>query len=318
MCVPRAIPTPSRPSYPAAFGSCLSVSSTRFDDELAPYSNRGSSIDIAAPGGDTTVDQNKDGKPDGVMQNTIMIRTPEKEGYYIFQGTSMACPHVAGVAALLFSTGVSNNREVVSILKKTARRQGLPLEKGYGAGIVDARAALIHATVNRGWIKLIIAIVVVIILILLLGTVASKKIKYSPQFYLAWIVGSTGLFFLPALISRPFIGMGFLSRGFTDWDSLVMGFGAHANPLFFSVLVPVILSVALYKTRWQNLAAGFTAGVAGALLWALLFSRADVAWIPGTFILDKLWLLVNFIGAILLAYLVTAPGKRSRIGKEAR
>ncbi len=306
----------SRPSYPAAFSSCLSVSATRYDDKLAPYSNRGPFIDIAAPGGDTTVDQNNDGKPDGIMQNTIMIGNPEKEGYYIFQGTSMASPHVAGIAAMLISAGVGNNREVVSILKKTARRDGLPLKEGYGAGIVDARKALIHATVNRGWMKLGVAIIVVVVLILLLGSTSANKIIYSPLFYISWLFGSTGLFFLPAIIAKPFPGMELLTRGFTRWDFLISGPGPH-NPLFLSILAPVILSVLLYKTPWQNLAAGFTTGVAGAILWALLFSRADVAWIPGTLILDKLWLIINFAGGLFLAYLVITPGEKKQCPGEA-
>ncbi|HEY3999966.1 MAG TPA: S8 family serine peptidase, partial [Candidatus Xenobia bacterium] len=67
--------------YPAKYDVCLAVSSIRDDNTLAWYSNRGSRIDIAAPGGDTRVDQNNDGYPDGILQNTIAVQDPTKEGY---------------------------------------------------------------------------------------------------------------------------------------------------------------------------------------------------------------------------------------------
>lgn len=297
------------PSFPAGFKSCLSVSATRYDDKLAPYSNRGKSIDIAAPGGDTTVDQNGDGKPDGVMQNTIQVRNPSKEGYYIFQGTSMACPHVAGVAALVAAAGVTDNQEIVDILKKSARKKDLPLEEGYGAGILDARAALLMATMNRGWIKLVIAIVILVALIIILGVALFKRIGPSPQFYIAMIIGACGLFFLPALFKGSFPGMSLLMRGFTDWDDVLLKNGAAANPLFFSVLIPFLVAVLCYKTKFQKMSAGFAIGVAAALLHFTLFSSADVQWIPGTFVLDKLWLVSNFIGTIILAVVLLTSGK---------
>jgi serine protease len=300
----------TRVGYPAGYKVCLAVSSTRFDDQLAPYSNRGPDIDIAAPGGDTTVDQNGDGRPDGILQNTIEVKTPDKEGYYLFQGTSMASPHVAGVAALVASTGVSGNREIVDILKKSARKKGLPLEKGYGAGILDARGAVLAATVGKGWVKLVIAIVLLIILILFLGPAVFAPARLSLQFYLALLFGSCGLFFLPLLAKGPIPAAGFLTKGFTDWDTLLLGASSHANPLFAGAIVPLILGLVLYKTRLQKGAAGFSLGVAASLLYCLLFSPADVQWIPGTFVLDKLWLLVNMAGALVMASVLLMPDEK--------
>ncbi len=298
------------PGYPAGFKSCVSVSATRFDDKLAPYSNRGKSIDIAAPGGDTTVDQNGDGKPDGVIQNTIKVRDPEHEGYYIFQGTSMASPHVAGVAALVASAGVTDNKEIIKILQHTARKKGLNLEEGYGAGIVDAGAAVRAATIDRGWIKLIIAIIVLLIIIIIIGFTNKTKFNHSPMFYIGWIAGSTGLFFLGYFNLDRIPGMNFLMNGVPEWDTAIFGAGAHLNPLFYSVLIPFIVGVALYKTPWQKLAAGLSVGVAAQLFFAMMGS-ADVRWIPGNFILDKAWLLVNFIAAFFLGYLLfTVKGEK--------
>lgn len=133
-------------SYPAAYDDyVIAVSATRFDESLASYSNHGSSIDLAAPGGDTSVDQNQDGYVDGVLQNTFNPSTqdPSDFGYYFFQGTSMAAPHVAGVAALIVSQGVTDPAQVRHILQSTARDRGSSgVDTYYGHGIIDAAAAV--------------------------------------------------------------------------------------------------------------------------------------------------------------------------------
>ena len=55
-----------------------------------------------------------------------MIGDPTKDGYFAFMGTSMASPHVAGVAALVVGEGVTNPDEVEKILKDTARKPHEP------------------------------------------------------------------------------------------------------------------------------------------------------------------------------------------------
>ena len=92
----------SFPAYPAAYPGVISVSATDVDNELARYSNTGSTIDVAAPGGDNSADLNNDGSPDGVLSTLVEVQgTSRLSGYQSYQGTSMATPHVAGVLALM-------------------------------------------------------------------------------------------------------------------------------------------------------------------------------------------------------------------------
>src|SRR3569623_199177 len=88
-------------SYPARYPGVVAVAATQFDGSTTIYSNWGPQIDLAAPGGSTRVAQHGDGKPDGVLQNTIEPGNITQNDYLRFMGTSMAAPHAAGVAALI-------------------------------------------------------------------------------------------------------------------------------------------------------------------------------------------------------------------------
>lgn len=133
-------------AYPAAYDDyCIAVGATRYDETIASYSNRGNSLDLVAPGGDLNVDQNIDGYPDGVLQQTFW-HTTNNWIYRFYQGTSMAAPHVTGVAALLISRGIAATPdEVRKVLQATAKDKGIPGKDSiYGYGIVNAHAALCY------------------------------------------------------------------------------------------------------------------------------------------------------------------------------
>ena len=112
---------------------------------LAPYSSFGPEIAIAAPGGDKS-----QGEEAGVLQQTLAEGSTTESAYRWFQGTSMATPHVAGAAALVMSLGVSAPGAVEEVLRSTAQDAPDGNRERYGAGLLDAAAAVRKATLWWG------------------------------------------------------------------------------------------------------------------------------------------------------------------------
>ena len=305
--------------YPAAYPGAIAVSATQFDESITFYSNYGKDIDIAAPGGNTRVDQNGDGMPDGVLQNTIAIGDPTTSGYFPYMGTSMASPHVAGVAALIVGEGVTEPDAVERILEDTARKPtGQEYKRlTYGAGIVDANAAVLNARSKGGLLQFLLGL-------LMAGAVASSLrrrgllgVALGPTYLMGVLFGASGLFFLPhlsaSLSSLPVVEM--LTRGLPSWDMALLGPMGHGNALFFSALVPLALLVALFGVRSLRAPlAGLTVGVAAHLLFHAAARLTDIQYVPNTFGLDEIWLALNAIACLGIAHLALRPDARDGSG----
>lgn len=132
------------PAFPGAYSKCVSVSAVAADFTPASYTDYGKEVTISAPGGDTEY-YNPVGKDDpeswtdGIYSGSI-LSTWIQNGtavYGFMDGTSMACPHVSGVAALGLSYAVKQRRhfkasEFIELLKASTKS----LDSWYGNGKV--------------------------------------------------------------------------------------------------------------------------------------------------------------------------------------
>lgn len=140
----------NQPFYPAAMAGVVSVSAVTIANSVAPYSNYGGTIDVAGPGGDFATDLNGDGAPDGVLSSLASDASgPIVNGYGFLQGTSMAAPHVAGVAALMRSVNpmvTPSDFDTLLAGGSMTRDLGVPgRDNFFGYGLIDAYQAVVAA-----------------------------------------------------------------------------------------------------------------------------------------------------------------------------
>jgi serine protease len=140
-------------AYPARDARVLSVGATTEYGCIASFSNRGSGIDLVAPGGgnDDALPDDPDCVPGrkgrSIYQITLTGRLPDRFGIPLdFMGTSMAAPHVAATAALVIATRAAGRHPspdaVAARMEQTARDLGAAgRDTTYGWGLVNAAAA---------------------------------------------------------------------------------------------------------------------------------------------------------------------------------
>ncbi|HUX98258.1 MAG TPA: S8 family serine peptidase [Candidatus Deferrimicrobium sp.] len=116
-------------SYPASNPNVIAVAATTKSNGHAYYSNWGPEIEIAAPGGD---------------QNGAITSTYNESNYAILGGTSMACPHVSGVVALMMQWNSSfTPDDIRAKIADTAIDLGtLGTDQYFGAGLINAAGCL--------------------------------------------------------------------------------------------------------------------------------------------------------------------------------
>ena len=137
--------------YPASYDGVVSVSAVDLLKQKAGYSNFGTAVDVAAPGGDISADRNGDGYADGVL-STLKDELTGAFNFRFYNGTSMAAPHVAGVVALMKSVKPSlTPAEFDTLLASGSLTTDLGAagrDDFFGNGLIDARKAVEAASAS--------------------------------------------------------------------------------------------------------------------------------------------------------------------------
>ena len=125
-------------SNPANCAGVVAVAAVGPTGGRAYYSNFGTVVDLAGPGGDQST-----GNSNGILSTlNAGTTTPGADSYAYYQGTSMATPHVAGVVALMYAVKPSATPDQIKAALKSSARAFPATCSQCGAGIVDAPGAI--------------------------------------------------------------------------------------------------------------------------------------------------------------------------------
>jgi serine protease len=316
----------SSASYPARYPRVIGVSALGPNDEKAPYSNFGAGVDISAPGG------SENGK---ILQSTIDPETGA-EIFAGYQGTSMASPHVAGVAALVKASGITEPDQIRSVLLQSARVVSEDPLNHFGAGNLDAAAAvqLAHkGQINfrdffrwlhdngylspRFWLDGgAVALLPKIAMVLGSYLLAWFLRNYFP-FVWTWgfsgglIAGSSGFFVLRNLFifDLPQWPMRLMGSSIPELGGAING-SSVLNPIFASVLIPgILIALLLGHREWKWVAIAISIGFASSL--AVHTFLSPTVWGLGTGLVAQAFLIVNAFLCFTLARFVIKTEVRS-------
>lgn len=316
-------------AYPARYPNVIAVSALDASGMKAPYSNYGAGVDLSAPGGSTA-----NGAAGGILQQTIDPQTGEPF-FGAFQGTSMAAPHVSGVAALVESVGITDPNQVTEILKRSARVIQEDELNHYGAGQLDAAAAVRLAQQDNldvkdffrwlrdsGYLNLrfwfdggIPALLPKVLMVLGSYLFAWILRRYLPGLSFSLmgglVAGSCGLFPLRGLylFDAPQWPFRVLGSSIPELGSAIPASGA-LNPIFASVLIPFILvALLLGQAQWKWFAVGSALGVTACLAVSALLDP-HLLWL-GEGAIARSFLAINAALCFGLAYLAAKAAHHS-------
>ncbi|MFH1430808.1 MAG: S8 family peptidase, partial [Candidatus Uhrbacteria bacterium] len=294
--------------YPAAYPASIAVSAVGPSRELAFYSSYGPELAIAAPGGDKST-----GEENGVLQNTLVRGNPEKFTYEFYQGTSMATPHVAGVAALIVSQGVTNPDTVRKVLTESADDVGKSgHDDKYGYGILNAdKATLAAEDVTEPLAGAGPGLLAAILSMAMVGYMRRKKIALhlGPTYIVGIVAGACGLFFLNELYGNGSFAINLLSTGALNFLAMVIGHGTSASAALYSGGLPIIIG--LFAKRWTGLralAGGVGIGVGAQLLFEAVLGVHQLAGMDSVF--STGWLATNALISVLIAFFAIRKGRK--------
>ncbi len=277
--------------YPAGYPGVIAVSATDKNDNIAWFSSRGPEVAIGAPGV-------------GVTQQTICENGKNKcETWGVFNGTSMASPHVAGAAALLVGQGITDPDAVRAQLQATAT----PKEDKnlFGAGILDAGAA----TFRTHWMHIAVRLAALAALAMVVARAIKRKggkVAGGAGAIGAALFGSVGLLPILPLLGVParsgamrvFAELAMKPLG--EWTLLVSPAIHKWLPL--ASALPVFAATALFfgSKRLRPMIGGLALGTA-ALLVQMGIS-GEVWYAMGGFMM-RLWAVANVLLCLWVARL---------------